>query len=82
MKTILDSNLFWFIKPGTQLDLNVPYSRDMFVQQVITTGKVNDIKNLIQLIKLDVLEESFKRIKRYLPKNVRYFWEDAFGNYK
>lgn len=80
MKITPEKRLFWYLKDDAELNLEDPSQLDMFVQQVLSHGKAEDIRKLMKVIKPEVLKKSFDRIKRYLPKEVRSFWEDGLGN--
>jgi hypothetical protein len=80
MKIIPEKRLFWYLKDDVELDLKDPFQLDMYVQQVLSHGKEEDIRKLMKMIEPDVFKKSFERIKRYLPKEVRSFWEDGLGN--
>lgn len=73
-------NLFWFLKGNAKLKLNNPPELDAYVQQVLTHGKTNDVKKLLKSIKPLQFCESFQRLSRFLPLEVRKFWEDFIGN--
>lgn len=73
-------HLFWFLKDNARLKLNTPSEMDAYVQQVLTHGKTNDIKTLLKTIKPLQFRESFQRLSRFLPLEVRKFWEDFIGN--
>ena len=53
---------------------------DMYVQQVLMRGLRQDIKSLFENIGFIKFKESFKRIKPFLPQEVKRFWEDYFGD--
>jgi hypothetical protein len=80
MKITPEKRLFWYLKDGVELDLEDPSQLDMYVQQVLSHGKTEDIGKLMKMIKPEVFKMSFERIKKYLPKEVRSFWEDGLGN--
>lgn len=80
MKTILDKRLFWYLKDGTEIDLGNPSNRDMYVQQILSHGKAEDIKKMLSLLTPEAFRYSFKKIKVFLPKEVRIFWEEGFGD--
>lgn len=80
MKTKVERRLFWYLKEGTELDLEDPSHRDMYVQQVLSHGKTEDIKRMIRMLTPETFRESFRRIKRFLPKEVRRFWEAGLGD--
>jgi len=52
----------------------------MYVQQVLSHGRTSDIKKLMKEVDLESLKKSLERIKGYLPKRVRNFWEDMLGD--
>jgi hypothetical protein len=75
-----DKNLFWFLKDEVELDLNKPSVLDMYVQQVISRGKMKDVKTLLMAVSPMRFQESFRRLNRFLPYEVKKFWEDFIGN--
>lgn len=80
MKIIPDKRLCWFLKDNIELDLDSASVLDMYVQQVVLYGISKDVKALIDLIGLDRLKASLKRIGPFLSWEVRRFWEDYFGD--
>lgn len=80
MKIAADKRLFWFLKDNLELDLDIPSVLDMYVQQVLSQGISQDVKVLFERIGYLKVKEVFVRIKSFLPKEVRLFWEDYFGN--
>ena len=76
MKIVPDRKLFWFLKDNVKLDLSEPAQLDMYVQQVITHGDIEDIRTLFKVIGLANFKASFSRLKHFLPFEVRKFWED------
>ena len=82
MKTVIEKRLFWFLKEGTELELSDKAQLDVYVQQALTGGKASDIKRLFRTIALAVFYDSFSRIKNFLPKEVKRFWEEDFGDGK
>lgn len=80
MKTVAERKLFWYLKNGTELDLENLSHLDMYVQQILTHGKAEDIQKMLSLLTPETFRESFGRIKRFLPKEVRRFWEDGLGD--
>jgi len=80
MKITPEKRLFWYLKDGVELDLEDPSQLDMYVQQILSYGKAEDIRKLMKMIEPEIFKKSFERIKRYLPKEVRSFWEDGLGN--
>ena len=80
MKAVTDRRLFWFLKEGTELDLSDKGHLDMYVQQTLTRGRTSEIRRLLNMIKLSDFIESFGRIRNFLPKGVRRFWEEWLGD--
>lgn len=80
MKMIAEKRLFWFLKEGTELDLTNKAHLDIYVQQIITKGKISDVKKLFKILDPSDFIESFYRIKNFLPKEVKRFWEEWLGN--
>lgn len=80
MKTVIEKRLFWFLKEGTELDLSNKTHLDMYIQQALSRGKTSDIKKLFKTIPPSDFIESFSRVKNFLPKEVRRFWEESLGD--
>jgi len=80
MKTVVEKRLFWFLKEGTQLDLSEKLHLDMYIQQILTRGRTSDVKTLIKLVHPSGFMESFSRIKNFLPREVKRFWEEKCGD--
>jgi hypothetical protein len=80
MKSIVEKRLFWFLKEGTELDFSKRTHLDMYVQQALSKGKISDIKKLLKMVALSEFIESFGRVKSFLPKEVRRFWEEWLGD--
>lgn len=80
MTVVPDKRLFWFLKDGVQFDISDPVQLDMYVQQVITHGRSNDIKMLFKNVGLADFKSAFFRLKHFLPLEVRRFWEVFLGN--
>jgi len=78
MKLYAEKRLFWFLNDGAKLDLSDKADLDMYIQQTISRGRLSDVKKLLSLIPLADFTGSFKRIKKFLPKEVRSFWEESF----
>lgn len=81
MKITPDKELFWFLKEGASLELSDPSVLEMYIQQVISRGRMEDIKSLLRRVSFDQLKHSFSHINRFLPLEVRKFWEDYIENY-
>ena len=79
MKAVAEKRLFWFLKEGTELDLAQKDHLDMYIQQVLTRGNTSDVKNLFKTINRSEFIESFERIKHFMPKEVKMFWEEWLG---
>jgi len=80
VKTNAEKRLFWFLKEGAELDLSNKTHLDLYIKQTLSKGKTSDIKRLLGIVKLFDFVESFGRIKNFLPKEVRAFWEEWLGN--
>jgi len=80
METRVQKELFWFLKEGTKLDLSKKAHRDMYIQQILSKGKTSDVKKLIKEVRSKDFWESFDRIKDFLPKEVKMFWEEWLGD--
>ena len=81
MKIIPDKRLFWFLKEGSTLDLAESSVLDMYVQQVISRGRTEDVKTLLKNVGSEQFKQVFVKIKRFLPDEVSMFWEDFIGNH-
>lgn len=80
MKVRAEQRLFWFLKPDQELDLENPGHLDMYVQQVLSHGRDEDVRLLLKRLPRGVFQESFEKVKRFLPKEVRIFWEEGLGS--
>lgn len=80
MAITVQKKLFWFLKEGTELDLSNKGHRDMYVQQVLSRGTAADVQKLFQEMDAADFVDSFRRIKGFLPKEVRRFWEEELGD--
>ncbi len=76
MKTVANKRLFWFLKEGTALDLSNKSHLDMYVQQCFSRGRTSDVRTLFNIVKFADLSDSLSRIKNFLPKEVKKFWEE------
>lgn len=74
-------NLFWFLKEGTQINLEDPAVLDMYVQQVLSHGGENDVRDLLHHLDPKTFKQSFLRIALFLQPEVRFFWEDFHGRH-
>lgn len=80
MKIVVEKRLFWFLKEGTEIDLSNKAHLDMYIQQTFLRGKTSDIKRLSKMVQPSDFIKSFGRIKNFLPKEVRAFWEEWLGD--
>lgn len=80
MKTQVERRLFWYLKEGAELDLSNKAHLDMYVQQILSRGRAADVKRLLQTISPSDFVESFSRIKDFLPREIKIFWEEGLGN--
>jgi len=80
MKIAAKKRLFWYLKDGQKFDLDCPGHVDIYVQQVLSQGRVEDIRDMLKVLSPESFLASFGRIKKYLPKEVRRFWEDGLGS--
>lgn len=80
MKILADKRLFWYFKDGVEIDTEDERYLDMYVKQVLSYGKESDVKKLLKEINSKTLKNSFQRIKKFLPQQVRNFWEDVLGD--
>jgi len=81
MKLQVDPRLFWFLKEGTTLNLDKPSDLDLYVQQVLSRGMSEDVTNLLRKVPNQSFRQSFLRVQRFLPGEVRKFWEDFLADY-
>jgi len=80
MKLTADKRLFWYFKDNVKVDIEDERRLDMYVKQVLSYGRESDIKKLMNDIDPETFRNSFNRIKNFLRKQVRAFWEDALGD--
>ncbi len=81
MKIPLNKNLFWFLKENAELDLDNPATMEMYVQQVLSRGRTEDVKILLANVDLNQLRLIFSKIKQFLAGEVKAFWEDFFADH-
>ena len=81
MKLQVDQRLFWFLKEGATLDLSKPSDLDLYVQQVLSRGTSEDVTYLLKNVPAERFRQSFLRVQRFLPGDVRGFWEDFLRDY-
>ena len=75
------SHLFWFLKRDAEFDLDCPSTRQIYVQQVLSRGHEADIRELLKDIGVEGIRQVFDDLKRYIPTEVRMFWEDFFADH-
>ena len=71
-----DKKLFWFLKDNVSLDLANAADLELYVQQVLTRGRMEDVKALLTAVDFKRFKQVFLKIKRFFPREVRTFWED------
>ncbi len=81
MTNEFNPKLFWFAPSNTHWDLSNPAMLRTVSQQVLTHGRLEDVQTLLRQLSRQQFQGIFKKIKRYLPKNVQTFWEAYFGYY-
>lgn len=79
MKVDYNKRLFWFLKEGSESDLNEKATLDMYIQQVLSHGRSGDIKTLLKKVTFEQFKEALSRVKHFLYPEVRMFWEDFIG---
>ena len=80
-KIIAENRLFWFLKEGTEINLQDKSQLDLYIQQILSHGKAEDIKQLLGTISPQTFRESFGRIEGFLKNEVRTFWREYFENF-
>lgn len=81
MKIVADQRLFWFLKEDSSLDLSDPATLDMYIQQVLTYGGSEDVRKLLKTVDRDLLVQALARLNRFLPPEVKAFWEDFVASH-
>ena len=71
--------LLWFLKSGAKLNMSSPADAELYVQQVMTKGNLKDVRKLLKSLGEEKTSRVFLRIKKFLPLEVRRFWEGFFG---
>ncbi|MBI3615528.1 MAG: hypothetical protein HY211_03310 [Candidatus Omnitrophica bacterium] len=74
--------LFWFLREGARIDLDDPPQADLLVQQVLTRGRLGDVRDLLKTLPWNRLRESIRRVNPFLPTEVRMFWEDFLAGHQ
>ena len=81
MNILPDKKLFWVLKDNVSLDLSNAAELDLYVQQVLSSGRREDVKALLAAVDFERFKQVFLRIKRFFPWEVRAFWEDFIGSH-
>ncbi len=76
MNIFPDKKLFWFLKNNVSLDLSTTADLELYVQQVLSRGRLEDVKALLVRVDFQRFKQVFLKIKRFFPWEVRAFWED------
>lgn len=77
MRNIIpEKRLFWFLRDGVELNLAEASILDMYVQQVITRGREEDVRVLLSVLNLKQIKDVLTRVGRFVPIEVKRFWED------
>jgi hypothetical protein len=82
MKIRLNKKLFWFLKDNVEIDSADSTALEMYVQQVVSQGRTEDVKSLLANVDSKQLNQVFSKIKRFLSWEVRAFWEDFFADHQ
>ena len=77
-----ESRLFWFLKDGVSLDLSDPSILEMYFQQVAVRGRAEDVRILLKRVHPKQLRNALEPLKRFLPLEVRMFWEDFVASHQ
>lgn len=48
----------------------------MYIQHILSRGRTSDVKRLLKLVDTSDFIESLSRIKKFLPQEVKRFWEE------
>lgn len=76
MDIVPNKKLFWFLKDDISLNLSNTADLELYVQQVLSRGRLEDVKALLTAVDFEQFKQVFSRIKRFFPGEVRRFWED------
>ena len=76
-----NKKLFWFLKDTVSLDISKMEDLELYVQQVLSRGRTQDVKTLLKTVDPQRFKQVFVKIKRFFPREVQAFWEDFIGNY-
>lgn len=75
-KIISENRLFWFLREGTEINLQDKSQLDLYIQQTLSRGKTEDVRKLLQTVSPQTFRESFSRIKAFLKREVKNFWRE------
>ncbi len=75
-----DKRLFWFLKEDAHFDLKDSSIRGLYVQQILSRGRIEDVRRLLRILPWQDFTESIRRIGPFLPGEVRMFWEDFIAS--
>ncbi len=76
-----NKKLFWFLKDDVSLDLSKPADLELYVQQVLSRGRFEDVKTLLIAVERERFKQAFLKMKQFFPWEVRAFWEDFVENH-
>ena len=62
-----------------KLNMSDQTNVELYVQQVMTKGNIEDVQKLLADIGEEKTGQIFLRLKNFFPSGVRRFWEDFFG---
>lgn len=81
LSVVPERRLFWFLRDGVTLNLTEPSMADLYVQQVLTHGRADDVQRLFTVLDEPRFAASFSRVERFLPRDVQQFWSDCLGHH-
>ena len=81
MNVVPNKKLFWFLKDDVSLDLSKAADLELYVQQVLSRGRLEDVKALLTVVDIERFKQVFIKIKRFFPWEVQTFWEDFIESY-
>ena len=81
MNILVNKSLFWFLKDNISMDLSDPSVLEMYIQQILSRGRFEDVKFLLKTVDFNRFKEIFLKIRKFLPWEVRKFWEDYIENH-
>jgi hypothetical protein len=69
------------MKPDTRWDFNNPGMVRTYVQQILTYGRLEDVRLLLKQLPYPQFHEAFLKLKPFLPRRVSQFWEAFFASH-